>query len=162
MDFEAVARVQRGHSKEMNGWHQLLEKGVTRKSYMPLWITNATELLPRITVNVSTSHCQYEEAEGRIFHPAHDGKYGNEVVTICSDDTAIFGMSLMFQYKISVLLIKQFGTKTMVDLLTLQSCGHYWYLGKPIFHIPYSHRMSHSIFSGHGKIIIFISLTSNQ
>ena len=73
-----------------------------------------------------------------------------------------FVMSLMFQYKISVLLIKRFGTKTMVDLLTLQSCGHYCYLGKPIFHIPYSHRISHSIFSGHGKIIIFIFLTSNK
>ena len=48
----------------------------------------------------------------------------------------------------------------MVDLLTLQSCDHYWYLGKPIFHIPYNHRMSHSICSGHGKIIIFIFLTS--
>ena len=108
------------------------------------------------------SHCQYEEAEERIFHPAHAGKYGNKAVTICSDDTAIFVMSLTFQYKISVLLIKQLGTKTMMDLLTLQSCGHYWYLGKPIFHIPYSHRMSHSIFSGHGKIIIFIFLTSNK
>ena len=111
---------------------------------------------------MSTSQSQYEEAEGRIFHPAHAGKYGNKAVTICSDDTDIFVMSLMFQYKISVLLIKQFGTKTMVDFLTLQSCGHYMYLGKPIFHIPYSHRMSHSIFSGHGKIIIFIFLTSNK
>ena len=62
---------------------------------------------------VSASYCQYEEAEGRIFHPAHVGKYGYKTVTIFSDDTDIFVMSLMFQYKISVLLIKQFGTKTM-------------------------------------------------
>ena len=81
---------------------------------------------------------------------------------IFSDNTDIFVMSLMFQYKIKVLLIKQFGTKTMVDLLTLQSCGHYRYIGKPIFHIPYSHKMSHSIISGHEKIIIFIFLTSNK
>ena len=47
-------------------------------------------------------------------------------------------------------------------LLTLQSCGHYWYLGKPMFYIPFSHRMSHIIFSGHGKKIIFIFLTSNK
>ena len=108
------------------------------------------------------SHCQYEEAEVRIFHPAHAGKYGYKAVTICSDDTDIFVMSLMFQYKISVLLNKQFGTKLWWGLLTLQSCGHYWYLGKPIFHIPYSYRMSHSIFSGHRKIIISIFLTSNK
>ena len=68
---------------------------------------------------MSTSHCQYEEAEGRIFHPAHAGKYGYKAVTICSDVTDIFVMSLMFQYKISVLLIKQFGTKTMVRLIDL-------------------------------------------
>ena len=108
------------------------------------------------------SHCQYEEAEGRIFHPAHAGKYGYKAVTIYSFDTAIFVMSLMFQYKMSVLLNKQFGTKLWWGLLTLQNCGHYWYLGKPITHIPYSHNMSHSIFSGHRKIIISIFLTSNK
>ena len=147
MDFEAVETVQLGHSNEMNGWHQMLEKGVRRK------LTCHCELQTLLSYFqewpcVSTSHCQYEEAEGRIFHLARAGKYGNKAVTICSDDTDIFVMPLMFQYKISVLLIKQFRTKTMVDVLTLQSCGHYWYLGKPIFHIPYSHRMSHSIFFG--------------
>ena len=55
MDFEAVERVQLGHSKEMNGWHQMLETGVRRKSYMPLWITNATELLSRIALSVNVS-----------------------------------------------------------------------------------------------------------
>ena len=45
---------------------------------------------------VSTSHCQYEEAEGQMFHPAHAGKYGYKAVTIGSDDTDIFVMSLMF------------------------------------------------------------------
>ena len=45
------------------------------KSYMPLRITNAMELLPRIVLS-ATSHCQYEEAEGQTFHPAHAGKYG--------------------------------------------------------------------------------------
>ena len=62
-------------------------------------------------------HCQYEEAEGQTFHPA--GKYGYKAVTICSDDIDIFVMSLMFQYKISVPLFKQLGTKTMVRLLDL-------------------------------------------
>ena len=42
-------------------------------------------------------------------------------------------------------------------------CGHFWYyLGKLIFHCPFSHRMWHSIFVGHGKISIFIFLTSNK
>ena len=70
---------------------------------------------------MSTSHFQYEEAEagGQTFHPAHAGKYGYKAVTICSDDTDIFVMSLMFQHKISVPLIKQFGTKTMVWLIDL-------------------------------------------
>ena len=31
-----------------------------------------------------------------MFHPAHAGKYGYKAVTICSDDTDIFVMSLMF------------------------------------------------------------------
>ena len=66
---------------------------------------------------VSTSHCQYEEAEGQTFHPAHAGNYGYKAVTICSDDTGIIVMSLLFQYKISVPLIKQFRTKTMVRLI---------------------------------------------
>ena len=68
---------------------------------------------------MSTSHCQYEEAEGQTFHPAYAGKYGYKAVTICSDDTNISVMSLMFQYKMSVPLIKQFGTKTMVRLIDL-------------------------------------------
>ena len=51
MDFEAVERVQLGHSNKMNGWHQMLETGVRGKSY----ITNATELLPRITLSVNVS-----------------------------------------------------------------------------------------------------------
>ena len=55
MGFEAVEIVQLGHSKEMNGWHQILETGVRGKSYMPLWITNAIELLPRIARSVSVS-----------------------------------------------------------------------------------------------------------
>ena len=85
---------------------------------MPLCITNATDLLPRIALSVNE---KYEEAEagGQTFHPGHAGKYGYEAVTICSDDTDIFVMSLMFQYKISVPLIKQFGTKTMVRLIDL-------------------------------------------
>ena len=64
------------------------------------------------------SHFQHEEAEagGQTFHPAHAGKYGYKAVTIYSDDTDIFAMSLMFQ---SVPLIKQFGTKTMVRLIDL-------------------------------------------
>ena len=67
------------------------------------------------------SHFQYEEAEaaGQTFHPAHAGKYGYKAVTIFSDDTDIFVMSLMFQYNKSVPLIKQFGTKTMVRLIDL-------------------------------------------
>ena len=44
-----------GHSKEMNGWHQMLETGVRGKSYMPLWITNAIDLLPRIALSVNIS-----------------------------------------------------------------------------------------------------------
>ena len=74
---------------------------------------------------MSTSPFQYEEAEagGQTFHPAHAGKYGYKAVTICSDDTDIFAMSLMFQYKISVPLIKQFGTKTMVRLIDLAKFG---------------------------------------
>ena len=34
-------------------------------------------------------HCQYEEAEGQTFHPAHARKNGYKTVTICSDDTDI-------------------------------------------------------------------------
>ena len=68
---------------------------------------------------MSTSHCQYEEPEGQTFHPVHAGKYGYKAVTICSDDTDIFVMSLLFQYKISVPLIKQFGTKIMMRLIDL-------------------------------------------
>ena len=64
-------------------------------------------------------YCQHEEAEGQTFHPAHAGKYGYKAVTICSDDTDIFVMSLMFQYKIIVPLFKQFGTKTVVRLIDL-------------------------------------------
>ena len=66
-----------------------------------------------------TSHCQYEEADGQTSHLAHAGKYGYRAVAICSDHTDIFVMSLMFQYKIRVPLIKQFGTKTMVRLIDL-------------------------------------------
>ena len=64
-------------------------------------------------------HCQYEEAEGHKFHPAHAGKYGYKAVTICSDDTDIFVMSLMFKYQISVSLFKQFATKTVAGLIGL-------------------------------------------
>ena len=38
---------------------------------------------------------------------------------ICSDDRDFFVMSRTFQYKTSVILIKQFGTKIMVRLIDL-------------------------------------------
>ena len=92
MDFEAVERVQLGHSKEMNGWHQMLEKGIRRKSYRPLWITNATELL---YTSKNSSECQRliasmkKQQDGYSILP-HAGKYGYKAVTICSDDIDIF------------------------------------------------------------------------
>ena len=164
MDFEAVERVQLGHSMEMNGWHQMLEKGIKRKSYRPLWSTNTTELL---YTSKNSSECQRPIANMKKQQDGYSilpmlANMATRLWLFIQMTQIFFVMSLMFQYKISVLLIKQFGTKTMVDLLTLQNCGHYWYLGKPVFHITYSHRMSHSIFWGHGKIIIFIFLTSNK
>ena len=82
--------------------------------YKRYWVTSKNSW-------VSTSHFHYEEAEagGQTFHPAHAGKYGFKAVTICSGDTDIFVMSLIFQYKISVPLIKQFGTKIMVRLIDI-------------------------------------------
>ena len=42
MDFEAVERVQLGHSKEMNGWHQMLKQASGENptvNYKRYWVT---------------------------------------------------------------------------------------------------------------------------
>ena len=116
MDIEAVERVQQGQCH-----------GIPSR-----WMGD-TRCWKQASGENPTCHCvlqtllsfQYEEAEagGQTFHPAHAGKYGYKAVTICSDDTDIFVMWLMFQYKISVSLIKQFGTKTMVRLIDLVKFG---------------------------------------
>ena len=88
------------------------------KSYMPLWITNATELLPRIALSVNVSLPIWRSRMTDIPScPCWQ-------IWLQSCDNLFrwhrfFVMSLMFQYKISVLLIEQFGTKTMVRLIDL-------------------------------------------
>ena len=162
MDFEAVEIFQLGHSTEMNGWHQMLETGVRGKSYMPLWITNATELLPRIALGVNVSLPIWRSRRTDIpSYPCWQiwlqgcddllrwHRYFCNVTHVSIQDKYSFN-----RHNLEL--------KLWWGLLTLQSYGHYWYLGKLIFHIPYSHRMSQSFFSGHLKIIIFIFLTSNK
>ena len=39
----------------MNRWHQILETDIKGKSFMPQWITNASELLPRIALGANAS-----------------------------------------------------------------------------------------------------------
>ena len=138
MDFEAVARVQLGHSKEMNRWHQMLGTGVRGKSYMPLWITDAIELLPRISLSVSVSLPIWRRRRTDI-PPCPCWQIWLQG---CDD------LFRLHRYFCNVSQSNNLELKLWWSLLTLQSCGHYSYLGKPVFHIPYSHRMSNSIFFG--------------
>ena len=134
------------------------------KSYMPLCITNATELLLRKALSVNVSFPIWRSRSRRTDIPScpcwqiwlqgcdHLFRWHRyfcnvthaSILDKCSFNQTIWNYNYVEAY------------------WPCKVCGHYWYLGKPIFHIPYSHRMSHSIFAGHGKIIIFIFLINNK
>ena len=55
MDFEAVERVQLGHSKEMNGWHQMLVKASRENltGHCEVQTLLSYYILPRIALSVN-------------------------------------------------------------------------------------------------------------
>ena len=96
----------------------MLETVVRGKSYMPLRITNAMEFTSK-----NSSECQ------RLIANMKKQKNRHSILPMLANMatrlwrfvqmTDIFVMSRTFQYKISVPLIKQFGTKIMVRLIDL-------------------------------------------
>ena len=53
--FKQWREFNKGSAVAFLGWHQMLETVVRGKSYMPLRITNAMELLPRIVLSANVS-----------------------------------------------------------------------------------------------------------
>ena len=138
MDFEAVERVQLGHFKEMKGWHQMLETGVRGKSYMPLWMNYKRYWV----TSKKSSECQ------RLIANMKKQKDGYSILSCPCWQIWLQGCDDLFRWHrylwnvthVSIQDKCHFNrtiwNKIWWGLLTLQSCGHYWYLGKPIFHWP--------------------------
>ena len=140
----------------------MLETVVRGKSYMPLRTTNAMELLPRIVLSANVSLPIWRSRRTDIpscpcwqiwLLGCNDlfrwQRCFCNVTHISIQDTCSFNQTIWnYNYGEAYWPCKV--------------CGHFWFLGRLIFHCPYSHRMWHSIFVGHGKISIFIFLTSNK
>ena len=118
------------------------------KSYIPLWITNATELFPRTALSVNVSLPIWRTRKTDIpscpcwqirMQDCDDlfrwHKYFYNVTDISIQDKRSFNQTIWNQ---------NYGEAYW----PCKVCGLHWYLGKHIFHCPYSHRMWHSALLG--------------
>ena len=79
------------------------------------------------TAEVPDLQCKGEEADGRfLLHASHAGDKGYSSVTICSEDTGVFIVSVSFADEIGALLFIKCGTRNRTRLMDINRVAASW------------------------------------